>query len=193
MRQLGRFLMKEGEVYAALRAIAHKLSELQIPYVVAGGMALNAHGYQRGTIDVDIIVTETDLRRIHQELEGLGYIKPFAGSKNLKDTQNKVRIEFLIAGQYPGDGKPKPVAFPDPQQASVEIDGISYLKLPVLIELKLASGLTNPLRMKDITDVLELIQILSLPRDFVEQLDPFVRSEYLRLWDLTANAGSASN
>ena len=52
---------------------------------------------------------------------GLGYIPPFTGSKNLRDTEHGVRIEFLIAGEFPGDGKPKPVAFPDPAEAGVEI------------------------------------------------------------------------
>jgi len=33
-----------------------------------------------------------------------------------------VRIEFLVSGQYPGDGKPKPVAFPDPADVAVKID-----------------------------------------------------------------------
>ncbi len=111
--------MKEDEVYEALRAVAGKLNELQIPYAIAGGMALNAHGYRRGTLDVDILVTPESLRTIHRELEGLGYVPPFAGSKNLKDVQNKVRIEFLVSGQFPGDGKHKPVAFPDPIDASV--------------------------------------------------------------------------
>ncbi len=179
--------MKEGDVYDALRAIASKLDELGVSYAVAGGMALNAHGYQRATSDVDVLVTGEGLRKIHQELEGLGYVPPFAGSKSLKDVQAKVRIEFLVAGQFPGDGKPKPVAFPDPSEAGAEIDGIRYLKLPVLVELKLASGLTNPLRMKDITDVLELIQLLKLARAFSDQLNAFVRDEYLRLWDLAAS------
>jgi hypothetical protein len=94
-----------------------------------------------------------------------------------------VKIEFLITGQFPGDGKPKPVAFPDPSQVSVEIDGIRYLNLPKLIELKLASGMTGGLhRQKDITDVIELIKALQLPAGVADQLDPFVRDKFLELW-----------
>ena len=55
------------------------------------------------------------LSAIHAKLEGLGYVPPFSGSKNLRDTEHGVRIEFLIAGEFPGDGKPKPVAFPEPE------------------------------------------------------------------------------
>ena len=35
----------------------------------------------------------------------------------------------------------------------VEIDGINYLNLPTLIELKLASGMTNPGRLKDLVSL----------------------------------------
>ena len=107
---------------------------------------------------------------------------PFSGSKNLRDVENGVKIEFLISGDYPGDGKPKPVCFPDPAQAGAAISGISYLTLPKLIELKLASGLTNILRLKDLADVQELIKSLNLSLEFAERLDPFVRDEFTRLW-----------
>ena len=106
------------------------------------------------TDDVDILVTRDGLKAIHDHLEGLGYVPPFTGSKNLRDTEHGVRIEFLIAGEFPGDGKPKPVAFPDPEQAGVVIDGVRYLSLPKLVELKLASGMTGGIhRMKDFADV----------------------------------------
>jgi hypothetical protein len=184
MRQLSRFFAMNDEVYESLRRITDKLNELKIPYAVAGGMALNAHGYRRGTIDVDILVTPEGLTKVHEALEGLGYVRPFAGSKNLKDTASKVRVEFLVTGQFPGDGKPKPVAFPDPATVSINIDGIQYLGLPTLVELKLASGMTNALRAKDIVDVIEVIQLLHLPRDFGNQLNPFVRDKYSELWTM---------
>ena len=93
-----------------------------------------------------------------------------------------MRIEFLTTGDYPGDGKEKPVAFPDPQSVSFEADGVRYLNLPTLVELKLASGMTNPGRLKDLADVLELIKVLNLPAEFSEQLNPYVREKYMELW-----------
>jgi hypothetical protein len=110
-----RFFMKEDEVHQALRAITSKLEEMRIDYAVVGGMALTAHGYRRTTVDVDILVRREDNLRIREALDGLGYVPPFAGSKNLRDTQTGVRIKFLISGEFPGDGKPKPVSFPDPR------------------------------------------------------------------------------
>lgn len=176
--------MGEDVVTQTLRRISQRLDELGIPYAVAGGMALGAHGYVRATVDVDILVTEDGLASVHKALEGLGYVPPFTGSKNLRDVASSVRIEFLVAGQYPGDGKPKPVAFPDPADAAVEIDGVKYLRLDKLIELKLASGMTGGVnRMKDLVDVVELIKILDLPANIADKLDPYVREKFRELWD----------
>jgi len=46
-----------AEERESLRRIASKLEELKIPYAVAGGMALVAHGYERTTVDVDVLVS----------------------------------------------------------------------------------------------------------------------------------------
>jgi hypothetical protein len=51
-----------------------------------------------------------------------------------------------------------------------------------LRELKLASGMTNPGRLKDLADVQELIRVLQLPLEFAEGLNPYVRAKYSELW-----------
>ena len=155
---------------------------MKIPYAVVGGMALFFHGYRRFTEDVDILVGREGLERLHAELEGLGYVHVFSGSRNLRDAESGVRIEFLVTGDFPGDGKPKPVAFPDPAEASVEHHGVCWLDLPHLIELKLASGMTAPARLQDLADVQKLIVTRQLPADFGERLQPFVREKYAQLW-----------
>ena len=172
---------KESAVHTSLQRIARRLDELSVPYAVVGGMAMFLHGYRRFTEDVDILVTREGLKLIHEKLEGLGYLPPFQGSKNLRDTDNGVRIEFLISGGYPGDGLPKPVSFPDPAMVATEIDGIRVVDLPTLVQLKLASG-TAPGRLKDLGDVQELIRVLQLSEAFAEQLDPSVRLKFLELW-----------
>lgn len=153
IKTAGRFFMKDDPVHQTLKTITQHLSELQIPYCVAGGMALVAHGYDRTTADVAVIVTEESLAAIHQKLKAGVYLPPFSNSKNLRDTATQVRIEFLVTGRFPGDGKPKPVAFPDPAKEGVEIDGIRYVSLTSLLELKLASGMSSaPHRLKDLAD-----------------------------------------
>jgi len=178
-----RYIQKDNLVFKTLRKIARRLHELGVPYAVVGGMALDAHGFTRLTTDVDILVTKESLKTIHDRLEGLGYVPPFANSKHLRDAEHGVRVEFLVSGEFPGDGKPKPVAFPDPSESAVEIAGISYLSLPKIIELKLASGMTSSGRLKDLGDVQELIKALGLPIEFAEQLNPYVRPKYVELWE----------
>lgn len=175
------FFEGKGAVQSALRKITRRLDALGVPYAVSGGMALFVHGFRRFTEDVDLLVNREGLKAIHEALEGRGYVTPFTGSKNLRDTEFGVRIEFLIAGGYPGDGKPKPVSFPEPKEVGVERDGVKYLSLPVLVELKLASGMTQPDRLKDVTDVIELIKLLNLKPGFAEGLNPFVRPKFLEL------------
>jgi hypothetical protein len=183
LAEVARFFMRADAVHRSLRKITRELDRLAIPYAVGGGMALVAHGYDRTTVDVDVLLSADGLPRVHAALDGRGYLPPFPGSKDLRDTETGVRIDFLTAGQYPGDGQPKPVAFPDPSQAAVEIDGIRYLALERLIELKLASGMTNPGRIKDLADVQELIRALELQADFAERLDPYVRPRFRELLD----------
>ncbi len=86
-----------------------------------------------------------------------------------------------MTGEYPGDGKPKPVAFPDPADVEVEIDGITYVSLPKLIEPKLASGMTNSERLRDLAEVQELIRSLALSDEFGGQLYPFTQSKFCEL------------
>jgi len=182
LREGSMHFEEKSAVYLTLRKIAHRLRELEVPYAIAGGMALFAHGFRRFTEDVDILVTRQGLEELHRRLEGVGYVPLFAGSRALRDAESGVRIEFLVSGEYPGDAKPKPVAFPDPEAAGIEKEGVRWLSLPSLVELKLASGMTSPGRLIDLADVQQLIRILRLPADFAERLQPFVREKYAEMW-----------
>jgi len=182
LREGSMHFEEKSAVHLTLRKIARRLAELDIPYAVAGAMAMFFHGFRRFTEDVDILVTPEGLEQIHRHLEGKGYVPVFAGSRALRDAESGVRIEFLVTGEYPGDGKPKPVCFPDPMEAGIEKDDVRWLSLASLIELKLASGMTSPARLRDLADVQELIRVLRLPADFDRQLQPFVRDKYVELW-----------
>jgi hypothetical protein len=182
MEDVDRFFMKADPVHETLRNIASRLDDLRIPYAVAGGMCLVGHGYTQTTVDVDVVITPAGLEEVHRRLERLGYVPLFPGARNLRDVATGVRVKFLVTGEYPGDGKPKPVAFPDPALAAVVIDGIRYLSLEKLIELKLACGMTLKTRLKHLADVQELIRVLALERSIADRLDSYVRDKYLELW-----------
>lgn len=158
LRAAGEFFMGTDDVHQSLRRIASRLDQIGIPYAVGGGMALVAHGYARTTVDVDVLLPAGTLERVHSALDGSGYVAPFAGSRDLRDAETGVRIEF------PGNGQPKPVSFPEPARGSVVIGGIRYLALERLVELTLASGMTHAGRIKDLADVQELIRILASMR-----------------------------
>jgi predicted nucleotidyltransferase len=177
-----RYFMGEGTLNKTLARLSHDLEERGIDYMVIGAVALLAYGYPRFTEDIDLVMTAEGLQKFHEELVGLGYTPAFPGErKRLRSTTGNVSIEVMTTGEYPGDGKPKPVSMPAPADASTEIDGIKFVTLEKLIELKLASGISAPDRLKDLADVQELIKIRKLDADFALKLDPYVRAKYLEL------------
>jgi len=176
------FFMKTGKLYQAAFALARRLDDAKIPYAIAGALALGAHGYERMTADVDLLLTAEGLERFKRLYLGRGYVEKFAGSKGMRDAETGISIDVLLAGDFPGDGRPKPVVFPDPAVAAVEGERFRILALPRLVELKLASGMTAPHRLKDLADVLELIRAAHLPRELSMALDPSVRQKYDELW-----------
>ncbi len=179
-----RFFMGQDEVHQALHRLATTLEADGIPYAIAGAMAMNAHGYRRVTTDVDVLLTREGLARFKENHLGLGWVERFPGSKGMRDTQVGVQIDVLLTGDYPGDGKPKPICFPDPSVA-VRGQGFRVLSLKDLVELKLASGLTNPNRLKDLADVQELIRHATIPLQLASDLAPMVRDKFVEIWHAT--------
>jgi hypothetical protein len=183
--QAERFFMGLDDVHKALRKLTATLEADGIPYAIAGAMAMNAHGYRRVTVDVDVLLTLDGLASFKARHLGRGWVERFPGSKGLRDTEHNVKIDVLISGDYPGDGKPKPVVFPDPSVAA-RGEGFRVLPIEVLVELKLASGTTNPDRLKDLADVQELIRHAKLPLELSAALDASVRAKYVEIWHATS-------
>jgi hypothetical protein len=176
------YFMGQGGVHDAAAAIAGRLREAGIDYAIAGAIALAEHGVKRLTVDVDVLIRREGLERFKAEWLGRGYVEVRQGAKAVRDTVNNVKVDFLIAGDFPGDGKPKPVAFPDPREAAVAGEKYRIVSLERLVEMKLASGMTAPHRLQDLADVLRLIGAAQLSREFAARLDPFVRGKYEELW-----------
>jgi hypothetical protein len=177
-----RFFMNDADVHRALSKIARLLDDAKIPYALVGALALGEYGYRRVTTDVDLLLTREGLTEFKANHLGRGYVEKFSGSRGMRDTENGVAIDVVLTGDYPGDGKPKAVRFPDPAAAAVRGEHIALLPLPRLLELKLASGLSAPHRLKDLADVLELIRAATLPLDLGEELDESVKAKYVELW-----------
>lgn len=180
--RVGAFFVGESPVQKAALAIARRLEEAGIPYAIAGALCLGAHGVVRATEDVNVLLTRQGLERFKAEWLGRGYTNLRAGGKAVRDTTHGVKIDFLLAGDFPGDGLPKPVAFPDPSTVAEVVGSLQVVTLPRFLELKLASGMTAPHRLQDLADVLRLAERRKLPRELGAQLDPSVRAKFDELW-----------
>jgi hypothetical protein len=176
------YFMGEGGLRNAAAAIAARLAEAGIDYAIAGAIALGEHGLKRLTEDVDVLIRREGLDRFKEKWLGRGYVELRPGGKAVRDTVNNVKIDFLVAGDFPGDGKPKPVAFPDPREAAVSGERYRIVSLQRLVEMKLASGMTAAHRLQDLADVLRLIAAADLPREFGTRLDAYVQDKFDELW-----------
>jgi hypothetical protein len=183
LKEADSYFVETGKLYATLAELKRRLDEVGISYAVVGAIALARYGYQRMTVDIDVLLSPDGLARFQERCLGRGYAPAFPGpTKSFRATDTGVRIDVITSGEYPGDGRPKPVVFPDPAEIAVQVDAVSVVKLDKLIELKLASGISAPHRLRDLADVQDAIRILRLPEDFAERLDPSVRAAYRDLW-----------
>ncbi|MBN1661097.1 MAG: nucleotidyltransferase family protein [Anaerolineae bacterium] len=195
LREASLFFAARGLLRQALRRLAERMTAAKIPYALLGGLALFEHGYPRLTEDIDLLMTPEGLAQFRERFVGRGYRPAFEGAqKTFRDTETGVRIEVVTTGEYPGDGLPKEVNFPDPGEPgiAVEIEGVRVVTLERLVELKLASGMSAPHRLRDLADVQDLIIRLALPLAFAEQLAPSVRAAYQDLWE-KASAGQIND
>jgi hypothetical protein len=186
LREASDYFAGTGRLHSALRRLAQRLDKEGIPYALLGGLALAEHGYPRLTEDIDVLLTPAGLERFRQRWVGRGYRPAFSGAaKTFRDAESGVRIEIVTSGEYPGDGLPKPVAFPDPAApgVAVKIEGLWVVSLETLIELKLASGTSAPHRLRDLADVQDMIIRLGLPLVLADSLDASVQAAYRDLWD----------
>ncbi|MEW6363335.1 MAG: hypothetical protein AB1714_01710 [Acidobacteriota bacterium] len=180
----GRFFMGMAEAQKALYRLTEILERENLPYAIIGAFALNEYGHRRVTVDVDIVMREEDLQIFKQYHLGKGYAERAPGTGKLLDTEFDVNVDVLSTGRFPGDDQPKPISFPDPASAAVRGKRFALLPMPRYIELKLASGMVAPHRGRDLVDIQDLIKGADLPREFANELHPWVREKFLEIWQL---------
>lgn len=184
LQEVDRFFMHKSAVHKAAESIGARLRELDIPFAIAGALAAFAHGHRRTTEDVDLLMTASGLAEFKERHLGRGWVEVFPGSKGMRDVVNNVKIDVLLTGDFPGDGKPKPVAFPHPRDVSEpDPDGLPFLNLQTLLELKIASGITAAHRPRDLDDAIQLIRANRLEPTYAALLHPYVREKFCELWE----------
>jgi len=178
-----------GRLQQTHQRLTRRLEELGIASELVGGFALILHGVRRFTEDIDLLVRPRDFAVLREKLVGKGYQTIPGSTRSIRDTETGVRIDFVLSGEYPGDGKPKDIAFPDPAEHGVDLQHIRVADLQTLIELKLASGMTARNRLQDLADVQRLIEVHGLKADYAERLHPYVKTKFLELRDPDAHSG----
>src|SRR5205085_3976029 len=146
-------------VAQAAHAVSGLLADHGIPNLIAGGLAVQLHGYPRTTVDVDIIVP--DVQEAHQFLLANGYRVSAQQLLAVVDQDPRVRIDLLPAGKCLKAACQVP--FPQPPAGFAIMLPVD---LETLLSLKLDSWKHSPARrMQDKADVAELILRNNLPRD----------------------------
>lgn len=175
------YFEQRSAVHRALRDFAQQLQNHQIEYAVAGDLCMFFHGYLRFTEIVEILTTSAGLSRILNEVADWRVASPLPTKNAIRHAETGVKIKFLVAGEHRiGDGS-KPVIFPYPSDVSTVIDGISFMDIVALIELKFANADVTTTR-RELADIQELIRYLHLPREFAENFEPCRRESFRQLW-----------
>src|SRR5688572_14409347 len=61
LREIDMFFQGTDRVHETMRRVADRLESAGIHYAIVGGMAVNAHGHERTTKDVDFLLTADGL------------------------------------------------------------------------------------------------------------------------------------
>jgi hypothetical protein len=174
LREIDMFFQKKDRVHQTMRRTAKRLERAKISYAVVGGLALNAHGYERTTKDVDLLMSRNSFETFCRKFVGKNYDQISGRPRRFVDRSNGVRIDILITGLFPGTGKPGPIAFPDPKLVREKIEEYQVVNLPTLVELKLAAR-----RWRDFADIVEVIRANNLDESFSEKLHDSVRQDFI--------------
>lgn len=124
-------------VLAAMRSASRALTALGIRHVVAGGLAVGAHGYPRSTRDVDVLVGDEAFER---RADGVVTLKP-----GVPVQIDGIAVDLLSAS---ADERFLEPSLPQPVEGVVPVAPAGPL-----VYLKLKSP-----RLKDRADVVELVK-----------------------------------
>src|SRR5215470_1964568 len=90
------FFEGKGMLNETLRQLAEDLKKNGIEYNVIDATALNQHGYQRFTTDIDLLLSKDGLEKFHELMVGRGYRPAFEGArKKFRATARNVPIEII--------------------------------------------------------------------------------------------------
>jgi len=175
------YAILENQSLWATAARCHEVLAAEgIPHAVVGGIAVCLYGYQRNTVDVNILAGREQQDVIHARLQSAGFAWD-AENHEYRD-ETGIAIHFVMAGEPAG--RDSEVRLPNPGDSSVVqiMEGLPALTLARLIDSKIACGEGNLRRThKDFADVVELIAVHGLDGGFASQLHKSVRRTFRQL------------
>lgn len=162
------------QIAQAARETSGLLAQNGIPNLIAGGLAVQMHGYPRFTKDADLIVP--DVQKAHEFLISRGFRQSLRKLMCVIHPL-KVDIDLLPAGKCL---EPQcQVMFPQPEDTGLVMHPVT---LTELISLKLDSYTRRPKnRIQDAADVKHLITNNRLPRDL--DIHSAMAAAYQQIWD----------
>lgn len=132
---------------------------------VVGGVAVFLHGYRRTTEDIDIY--SADFKQTHDKLLAAG----------LKwDPKHREHVIEGVAVHMVGDD-----SLGGPPKRTSTIRGVKVVGLADIVRGKLTVGLEAMNRAKDIADVVELIRVIPMRKDFAPKLPKHLRAPFKAL------------
>src|SRR5438132_8053563 len=127
------YAMLENDSLWQTAAQCHEiLAAAKIPHAVMGGVAVCLHGYQRNTVDVDLLVRKEDSQAIRENLERENFV--YNEKEKEFSSLSGIVIQFLLAGERAGSSSE--VKFPDPadERTTTDIEDLPVLRLSNLTE-----------------------------------------------------------
>jgi hypothetical protein len=167
-------------LWDAARLSHELLQQAGLAHAIVGGVAVCLHGYQRNTVDVDLLVRKEQAAAARSALQTAGW-RWIAERTELQSPAGVV-LQFLLSGDKAGPDSEVHLPDPGDERAVTQLEGLPVLSLARLIETKLACGQGNLRRThKDFADVVELIAVNKLGRDFARHLHKSLRQTFREL------------
>lgn len=146
------------DLFAELQSIVRSLDDANVPYAIAGGLAVAIWGAPRATKDIDLLVLDEDVQRCKAAIAPLGYVLPaepmtFSNQMTVhrvsKIADGKLMtVDLLIVTPWLQKG------FDEREHRTIENGSLWVVSRDALIKMKVAAG-----RPIDEADIIRLKEI----------------------------------
>jgi histone H3/H4 len=182
--------MRDSPLMEVVRRFHALATAKELPYCVVGGMAVIRNGYERTTMDIDILTFKEAWRHL---LPLKGRISS-QGPENCVDSEAGVTIDIRFADE---DWE-MAIPMPDPRNVGEYDEGLGarFIGLHALVQLKMAVHISKlqksgmEVAAKDLSDVYELIR-RSLPKfskEIIQTYDSAVRENCMKAFESAVRA-----